>query len=249
MIQTYLERGVVAGVVAGVLYGLYVAVVANPIVGYMEGLGGHGHDHAHDHGHGHEAAHAVSETATAVVSVGSGVLWGILLGAAFALAFYVLEPALPGSRRVKGYVLAGAGFLTVSGVPWLVLPPAAPGAEQAYGPDVRLAIYAGLMLLGALVATAAVVAYRRTESRGTVPALVAGAVRVIAVVVVLPLAAPTITEPGAMPTDLVAGFRGLVVLSQAALWVVVAATFDRLLERADPTDDPARLEEELSVNV
>ncbi|WP_265107858.1 CbtA family protein [Halosolutus halophilus] len=240
MLVDYLQRGVLAGTIAGACYGGYLAAVANPLVEYMEGLD-HGAGHGHEHAHGaREAAHAISETTAAIVSVGSGVLWGILLGGLFALAFYVLEPALPGGTAVKAFVLAGAGFLTVSVTPWLVLPPATPGAEQSLGTDARIAIYAGLMALGAIVATASILGYERATARtgdwrfGTVVAILP----VVVTVAVVPLVTPTITTT-ALPADLVTAFQGLTVLSQAALWVLVASSFAWLHDGVATTDDAA----------
>ncbi|MFC4541917.1 CbtA family protein [Halosolutus amylolyticus] len=245
MLVDYLQRGVLAGTIGGVCYGGYLAAVANPLVEYMEELdheAGHGHEHAHD---ATESAHAVSETTTAVVSVGSGVLWGILLGGLFALAFYFLEPALPGRGRVKAVVLAGAGFLTVSVTPWLVLPPATPGAEQALGPDARIVLYACLMVLGAIVATGSILGYRLTTARtgDWRVGVVAGVVPVVVTVAVLPLVTPTITTTP-LPAALVTAFQGLTVLSQAALWAIVAASFAWLHDRARMVDDAASTKKE-----
>lgn len=221
MLVEYLKRGVAAGVVAGVLYGLFLAVVANPLIEYMEHL-------EHDHGHGHgDHAHVVSETTTAIVSVGSGVLWAILLGGVFGLAYYVFEPALPGTQSIKTTVLAGAAFLTVSVIPWLVIPPAAPGAEQAFTNDLRLLIYAGLMVVGALVATLAILSYRRTASEyGVTAGALVGIGVVVIAGVVISISTPTIVTGGEMPADLVVAFQGLVVLSQAAIWLVIAVGFE-----------------------
>lgn len=244
MLTDYLERGVLAGAIAGLAYGLYVAAVANPLVEYMEGLE-HGHEHA-EHAHDHaETAHAVGESTAAVVSVGSGVLWGVLLGGLFAVAFYLLEPALPGSRAIKAVVLAGAGFLTVSVAPWLVLPPTVPGAEQTVDTGARLAIYAGMMVVGALVATAAVLGYDRTAPRSRLLGVAVGVLPVIVLVAVVPIATPTVTHHGDLPGDLVTAFQGLAVLSQAALWLVVAGSFSWLLGHVRPADEATRLEDEL----
>ena len=228
MLYEYLKRGVAAGLVAGLAYGLFVAFVANPLSEYVQTVG---HDHA-EHGHAHDHAHAVPEATTAVVSVGSGVLWAILLGGVFALALYFLEPALPGRGAVKAYVLAGAGFLTVSATPWLVLPPAAPGAEHLYGVDARFAIYVALVALGAIVSAAAIVGYRRAARRHPLAGVAVAAVPVLAVGVVVPVATPTVVSHPELPADLVSAYRSLVVLSQTALWVLLGGTFGWLHRRA-----------------
>ncbi len=250
MIVEYLRRGVAAGAVAGIAYGLYMLLVGNPLSEYVHD-GGHDHGHGdggHDHGHGehaHEAGHAVSEATTAVVSAGSGLLWAIFLGGVFAVALYLFEPALPGSSGVKSYVLAGAGFLTVSGVPWLVLPPAAPGAEHAYAIGPRLGIYVGLAVLGAITAAGAVAAYNRGRRRHAGLGFLAGAVPILVVAGVLTLTAPTVTTHPGLSGDLVTAYQGLAVLSQAALWLVIAGGFNAVRRRESgsetestrPTDD------------
>ncbi|SEP75281.1 CbtA family protein [Natrinema salaciae] len=252
MLVDYLERGVLAGAIAGVAYGTYIALVANPLIGYMETVaeGAEHGTHAHEAGeHAHAAgehAHAVNEATTAAVSVGSGVLWGILLGGALALAFYFLEPALPGRGRRKIAVLAGAGFLSVSLAPWLVLPPTTPGAEQAFDPTIRIAIYVGLMAVGALVAAASIYGYRRVSARSRALGCATAAVPIVALVAVTAIAAPTVVEPGAMPAELVTAFRGLTALSQAALWALVAGCFGWLQARAGVRSAADRREELLA---
>ncbi|MXV63839.1 cobalamin cluster protein [Natronorubrum sp. JWXQ-INN-674] len=245
MIVDYLQRGILAGVVAGLAYGMYMAFVANPLSEYLHdtqhehGHDEHGHDdHGHGHGHGehvHEhAEHAVSETTTALVSIGSGALWAIFLGGLFALALYVLEPALPGPDGIKTYVLAGAGFISVSVTPWLVLPPAAPGAEQLYSIESRLAIYVALIALGAVVSAASIAAYRRTATRHPAIGVAAGAVPIAAMLAVVPSITPTVVTHPELSSALVSAYRALAVLSQAAIWVLLAGTFNWLQRRADP---------------
>ncbi|MUV51689.1 CbtA family protein, partial [Haloarcula sp. CBA1122] len=119
MATDYLERGAVAGVAGGLVYGLFVATVGNSFTAGLETF---------EHGHGHGGGPVVSGLTTAVASIGGGVLWGLLFGVAvFGMAYFFLEPAIPGSGATKRLALAGAGFLTVSGAPWLVLPPQPPG--------------------------------------------------------------------------------------------------------------------------
>ncbi len=223
----HLKRGVAAGGLAGAAYGFLVWLALNPLIAAIEGL-------AHDHG---SHAHAVSEATTAVVSAGGGVLWGIVLGAAFGVAYFLFEPALPGpGSRVKAAMLAAAGFFVVSGAPWLVLPPVAPGAEHALGPEVRLVIYAGMMVLGALAAAGAVAAYNRTApvwGRG-----VRLAVAAIPLVALVGVAGLVPASGGGAPAHLVAAFRWLVVFGQIGLWGLIAVAFvglDGVFGETEPT--------------
>ena len=224
----YLTRGVSAGAVAGVAYGLFTAVVAGPLI---EAIGHAGHDHGH---HAADGA-AVAEPITTLVSVGGGLLWAILLGGVFGLTLFVLEPALPGGRSRRHYVLAGCGFLTVSAIPWLVLPPATPASQHLYGVDARLAIYGGLVGVGALVAAAAVAGYRNAAPRHRLVGVAVGAAPIVGAVAVLPVVTPTVvTHPG-LSTDLVAAYEAVVVFGQAGIWLLIAATFGWLQRRGGPS--------------
>jgi hypothetical protein len=218
MLPEYLQRGVAAGTVAGIAYGLYMLLVGNPLSEYVRAA-------ADEHG-----AHAVSEPATIAVSAGGGLLWAILLGGGFALALYVFEPALPGRGETKSYVLAAAGFLTVSGIPWLALPPAAPGAAHAYPVGTRLRLYAGLVGLGGVAIAVAVLAYNRGRRRHVALGAVAAAIPLLAVAAAA-LAVPTATTHPGLDGELVAAYRGLAVLSQASIWLLVAGAFNALRRR------------------
>ncbi|WP_336342705.1 CbtA family protein [Halalkalicoccus ordinarius] len=225
MIVDSFKRGIAAGIVAGLAYGSFLALVGNPLVEYLEHAG-------HGHGHEHGPA-AVSELTAAVVSVGSGVLWGVLLGAAFGVAYYLFEPSLPGAGTTKAYVLAGAGFLTVSGAPWLALPPVAPGTEQALATDVRLVVYGVMMAFGATICVLSVGLYRyvRDEHDTSVAAGIAAVpFALCAIPIVL---GPTTVSGGS--GGLAIAFRWLVVLGQVALWTIIAAVYGGLDRRADGT--------------
>ncbi|NHN41675.1 CbtA family protein [Halorubellus sp. JP-L1] len=236
MLVAHLVRGAKAGVVAGLVFGLFVALVGTPLVGVAEELG-HGDHHAGGGAHegdGHEhAASAVSAATTTAASVAGGVLWGLLLGVvAFGGAFYLLEPAIPGTGGARSYVLGAAGFVTVSGAPWLVLPPTPPGVEAALSVETRLGVYAATMLAGALACALAVVGYRRGRAAASrpvgalaasVPLLVLATVGVIAPVPTAPAAASA-----ALPDGLAAGYVGAVAFGQLVLWLVLAATHAHL---------------------
>lgn len=232
MIADSFERGITAGLVAGVAYGLFLALVGNPLVEQLEHAA---HDHA-GHGHEHEA---VSELTTAVVSVGSGVLWGVLLGAAFGVAYYLFEPSLPGAGSAKPYVLTGAGFLTVSGVPWLALPPTAPGVEQALAADVRLAIYGAMMALGATICALSITLFRHRRTRTEHgPFVAVGIALTPFALCAIPIVLVPTNDVGA-PGGLAGAFRWLVVLGQVALWTILAAVYTRLDRRTARTATPS----------
>ncbi len=232
MLQQYLVRGLKTGAVAGLALGLFVALVVNPFVGMAEGLAGeHGHAHGGDGHHGDEHESVVSAVTTKAVGVLGGVFWALLLGVVtFGVAFYFLEPAIPGAGDTQSYLLAAAGFVTVSGAPWLVLPPQPPGVEEALATPVRLGLYAGMMVAGLLTCGLAGYAYTRLEQRGRSVAF-AGAVAPFCLLVAGSLLAPANTIEATIPSTLITGFRALVVFSQAMVWVVLASTHAWLLRR------------------
>lgn len=230
MLATHVKRGMKAGAVAGLVFGLFVAIVANPFVAFADDLGTGG-EHAGDYHDETEAAHqdAAPATAASAVSVAAGVLWGVLLGAVvFGVAFSFLEPLVPGTGGTKSYLLAAAGFVTVSGAPWLVLPPQPPGVEQALPTETRLLVYGGMMVAGATVCLLAGLLYDRlrpTRGRVTASAVAVLPFGLLAIPVVLSPANPV---ESTLPAELATGLVGMMVFGQALLWLLLAGAHARL---------------------
>jgi predicted cobalt transporter CbtA len=251
MLAAHAKRGVKAGVVAGLAFGLFVALVANPLVAFADGLGGEDrHAAAEDHGHAAgdrsegvtgEAHHgsAVSTAVTNGVSILSGVLWGVLLGGVvFGVAYYFLEPAIPGTGGTRSYLLAAAGFVTVSGAPWLVLPPQSPGVQQAAPAETRIVLYGGMMIVGALVCLLSGLGYDRLrDARGRAIAA-ALAVLPFGLLAIPAVLAPVTTVESTLPPELATGLTGTVVFGQALLWLLLAGTHARLRHRSTDGRSP-----------
>ena len=239
MLATYLKRGVKAGAVAGLVFGLLVALVANPLVAFADELG-HGGVHAvgeHQEGSGGEQHDgAVSMAVTNGVSVVSSVLWGVLLGGVvFGIAYYFLEPAIPGTGGERSYLLAVAGFITVSGAPWLVLPPRPPGVEQALPTGTRIALYGGMMAAGALVCLLAGLAYGRVRDTHGRPTAAVVALFCLCLLAIPAALSPVNAAESSLPSELAAGLTGMVVFGQALLWLLLAGTHARLCRRSTDT--------------
>jgi predicted cobalt transporter CbtA len=249
MLQRYLWRGLQAGLVAGVVLGLFVALVVNPVVGLAESIaaGDHAGEHAtdaHADGGDHVAAgggeddhgSTVSLATTKAVSALGGLSWALLLGlVTFGVAFYFLEPALPGAGDTKSYLLAAAGFVTVSGAPWLVLPPQPPGVDQALATDTRLALSGATMVAGLVVCGLALASYSRLRDHGR-PLAVLGGLAPFCLLAIPVVLAPANPVEAAVPRTLLTGFRALVLFSQALVWVVLAAAHAWLLRRDGDTE-------------
>lgn len=230
MIRSYVERGLLAGSAGGLAFGLFVALVGNPLVGYVEELGHAAGEGQHSGAAASEAAHHAGEgllpgAVTSAVSVSGGILWGLLLGAVFfGVVYYFFEPAIPGEGATKRYVLAGAGFVTVSGAPWLVLPPQPAGVEATLPTETRILWYGGMLLAGAAVCLLAGLVYRRLSLRGARrPVATVAALAPLALLAIPVVAAPAAGATGEVPAEMALAYRGFVVFGQATLWFFLAS--------------------------
>ncbi len=242
MVVASLTRGVKAGILAGVVFALFMAVVANPLLGYADGVA-HGDSHHAGEGNHDDSASPVSTDVVSVVSAG---LWAVLLGGSvFGLGFFILEPAIPGTGATKSYLLGVAGFVTVSGAPWLALPPVTPGTEYVLSTTTRLLVYGGMMVAGALTSFLAGVVYNRLrDTHGRVGATLA-AVSTAGLLVVPATLAPGGTTSGSLPASLGAGLTGLVVFGQVLLWALLATAHAQLGSHTSPDDDLTTTESSL----
>lgn len=232
MFIEYVTRGAKAGLVGGVAFGLFIALVGNPLVGYAETF-----EHSHE-------APAVSETVTAVVSVVGGVLLGVLLGAVvFGVAYYLLEPVLVGLGSVdaKSYLLGAAGFITVSGAPWVVFPPQPPGVEQSLSVDVRIAWYAIMMGVGALACGVAGYVYgqlrRRFDERGRVIATLGGLAS-LGMIPLVGVIAPANSVTVPVPSALASVIQVVTAMGQLWFWFVLATAHAWLVRRERSVSGP-----------
>lgn len=239
MLQQYLVRGLKAGFVAGLVLGLFVALVVNPVIGMAEGLAG---DHGHADEHGDADGSVVSALTTKIVSVLGGIFWALLLGVVtFGVAYYFLEPAIPGAGDTQSFLLAAAGFVTVSGAPWLVLPPQPPGVSEGLPVNTRIGLYGGMMVAGLVTCGLAGYAYTRLSDRGQSVAL-AGAATPFVLLGGLSLLAPANPTGATVSDTFITGFRAFVAFSQAMVWIVLASAHAWLLRRdaQSSVDRPAK---------
>ena len=125
-------------------------------------------------------------------------------------------------------MLGGAGFLSVSGAPWLILPPLPPGVERAVPADLSLLLYVAMVFVGAATAGVAVFAWKRIDGPAQFPVIVAAFVPLVA----LSIVASPVPTTGSTPPTLAAAFRAVVVTGQLVLWGLIAGTHAMLTERA-----------------
>jgi predicted cobalt transporter CbtA len=254
MLMDYVRRGLKAGLIGGVVYGIFVALIGNPLIGFIETMGhgsdpGHAHTTVPDHSHAasahtHTHASVVSGAVTNVVSIGAGVALGLLFGAVvFGSVYYFFEPELPGSSDTKSYLLGMVGFITVSGAPWMLFPPQPPGVEQALPVDVRIAWYAIMMGIGATVCGLSGYAYVRLRAQHGCLVTFAGVTVPLVLIPVVAVLGPTnlsLGAAGSLPESLIRSFQAIVVFGQIGLWMTIASAHAWLTRREQR--ETARLE-------
>lgn len=223
MIYEHLKRGLKVGTVGGLAYGLFVAFVGNDLIAFAETFE-----------KGHSEAPTVSPTVTDLVSVSGGVVFGLLLGiAVFGIGYYFLEPAIPGTRDTKSYILGTGGFLTISGAPWLLLPPQPPGVSQALPTETRLLWYGIMMSTGAIAFGGALYAYNRLKQDYPTPIAIVGGLTLLILIPAVTLLAPTNTVSVPIPDGLASTFRAVIAAGQIGLWIVMASAHAWLIRRSD----------------
>lgn len=211
MVTRYLRRGVATGAIAGAILAAYLSVMVWLPAQHSAQAGTH---------------HQPADTAlpmSSILDVGSTMLWGALLGVAFAFVFFVFQPALPGSARTKPYALAMAGFVTMSAGPWLLIPPTPETVVQPLSSSARISLYLGGMAGGAVATGGSFSLYRRVATGRPIHRLLMSLTPICLLVIaasvlqqtVLPVIVPARTWP-AIAT---------VAAGQLLLWLVIATGF------------------------
>lgn len=222
MVTAYLRAGLVAGVAGGAYAGGFVATVGRAMIDHAETFEAGG------------AEASVTETTAAVASVAGAVVWGLVLGVAvFGLGYYVLEPALPVAPDTRSYLLGAAGFVTVSGSPWLAFPPLPPGVESSLPIETRLLWYGVFVLAGGIACGLAGWLYFRRPAAPR-PTRLLVALLPFGVIGLALLAAPAESTQGSLSPAFATAFRWSVVFGQVGLWVVLASAHAWVVRRGSP---------------
>jgi predicted cobalt transporter CbtA len=194
---------------------------------------------------GHGKPPAVSPIVTKIVGVGGGVAFGILLGVVvFGFVYYLFEPAIPGAADTKSYVLAAAGFLTVSGAPWVLLPPQPPGISQTLPTETRLLWYGIMMVAGAVASGTVMYAYRQLRRELPKSVAAAAALTALALIPVVAFFAPANSVSGPIPETLADVFRAVTAAGQVGLWITMASTHAWLNRRSDDAEKNTEVTED-----
>ncbi len=156
-----------------------------------------------------------------------GLAWGLLFGAAYAIA----QPHLSvNSRLAKGVLLAGVSFWAVGLLPFLKYPANPPGVGDPETIDFRQHIYLGMLVGGIAVVALGLAVHRALlarRGRWTAVGVALGAVALGSAA--LYAALPSNPDVVHMPAGLVADFRMHSLAGLALFWLVLGGVFGPVL--------------------
>lgn len=252
MEKKFIGLGVGSGLIAGLASFTYARMQIAPLIDaaidYEEGRAHAESMLTGEHGHEHEI---FSRSLQENVGAGVGtVVFGMVMGALFAVAFTVVLAALRRRHmtrdpRTAAALLAMAAFVSTTVVPALAYPPNPPGVglEETIGD--RTSAYLTIVIASVLLAVIAAVAALRFSPRigGWRSATAATAGYLLAVTTVMVLMPSFHEVPGSMtgsdgevvfagfPAEVLSEFRIDSLLTQAILWAVIGGAFAVLLPR------------------
>ncbi|MDQ0688249.1 MULTISPECIES: CbtA family protein [Streptomyces] len=228
-VRNLLVRGMLAGLAAGVL-----ALVVAYFLGEPNVDGAIGFEESHAPAHEHEVE-LVSRSLQSTAGLATGVLvYGVAFGGIAALAYcFALGRVGRFTPRATALLLSGAALLTVYVVPFLKYPANPPAVGDHDTIAKRTTLYFLMMVLGVLLAVAAVIAGKRLA-----PGLGSWYATVVAVLgftVVIGLAyafLPAVNEvPADFPATLLWRFRLSSLALQVTMWAGFGLVFGELAER------------------
>lgn len=269
-------NGLLAGLIAGVVAFIYARIVGEPLISQAIDFesGRAAAEEALSHaagGHSHEGAEIVSRGVQAGWGLAAGMtLYAVALGGIFSVVYAACMGKFQGlSPRALALILAGAGFVSITLVPFLKYPanPPAVSLDETTGP--RSAYYLLLVIASVALMVLAVWIGRRVAERSTiVNGIVAGFAGWATLTIVTLLAFPTtgsmsgsgraaetplplVDETGAIvfpgfSADLLYDFRLYSLGIHFLIWAVVGIAFGYLAQRLFANRSAKTLEDVLS---
>lgn len=232
MMRSLLIRGMLAGVAAAALALLVAWLYGEPQVGHAIAFE-EAKAHAAHEGHEPEVvSRTVQKTAGLITALA---VYGVALGGLFSIAFAFAYGRLGNlGARATAALVALAGFVSIELVPFLKYPATPPAVGDPGTIGSRTALYFGMVALGLLATTAAVIMCRRLVPRlGGWNATIASAAGFAVVVAVVYRLTP---EPDAVaghfPATVLWDFRVASLGVQVVLWATIGLLFGYLTERA-----------------
>ncbi|MEU1513606.1 CbtA family protein [Streptomyces sp. NPDC005811] len=240
-VRNLLVRGMLAGLAAGVLALVVAYFLGEPNVDSAIGF-----EEAHAPAHEHEVE-LVSRSLQSTAGLATGVLvYGVAFGGIAALAYcFALGRVGRFGPRATALLLSGAALLAVYVVPFLKYPANPPAVGDHDTIAKRTTLFFLMMLLGVLLAIAAVIAGKRLAPRlGTWYATVVAVLGFVTLIGLAYAFLPAINEvPADFPATLLWRFRLSTLALQITLWTGFGLVFGELAERLlnpKPVQAPAR---------
>jgi predicted cobalt transporter CbtA len=245
--------GVLAGAAAGIVSFGYARFVISPLVDRAIAFE---EDRSHVEqaltgGHGHDTEVFTRAVQENIGTAAGSVVFGIVVGALFAVAFCVVTAVLRRRRidadpRIGAALLACAGFLATALVPFLAYPANPPGVGHDDTVAARTTAHLAVLVASVVLACAATTVALRLAPRigGWRSGVVSLGGYLVVVTVMLSLVPEFAETPeeligpdgavlfGGFPADLLADFRVAAIVNQGLLWLVIGAVFTCLLPRA-----------------
>lgn len=230
-----LKAGLIAGLAAGLSMGLFHFVLTEPVMDRAIALE---EEVVLPPGQDTNYEPVVSRTLQkAMLVVGAG-LYGLAVGAVFALIFFALPGRFLMGRRteIKAAALAILMWWSVALLPFLKYPANPPGVGNPETVYFRQSIYIQFLTISALAIVAAFAAYSLLSRWWSSVKFYAGRLAVSAalygcLVVLLFVLMPANPDDIAAPADLVWDFRILSLSGQVLFWAVLGGTSALLLRR------------------
>ncbi|GAA4356579.1 CbtA family protein [Angustibacter luteus] len=239
MTRSFLIRGLLVGLLAGAVAFVVAHFLGEPSVASAIAVeeSGHAAEHAAglvaEHTHGEEAPLVSRGVQSSIGLLTALLLFGAALGGLFGIGAATAQGRLGRlGARATSALLALAGFVTVSLVPFLKYPANPPAVGDPSSIGRRSGLYFAMLALSVLFAVAAVWVARRLRTASTWNRCLAGVGTFVVLVGVAYAVLPAVDELGAFPADVLWRFRLGSLATQLAVWTTLGLAFGALTERA-----------------
>lgn len=232
-----IARGALAGAIGGLLAFVFGRIMVEPIIGraidFEEAR--NAAEHAAHPGMAMEETELFTRAVQQNVGLGAGlILFGIAMGALFAVAYCVAAPKLAQwTPRAVALAVAGSLFAGFYALPYLKYPPNPPVVGDPETIRERTGAYLLMVAIClALVAAAWVIGLAAVPRLGAYGAALAGGAVVLVGLVLTCLILPaTVATPEGFDPDDLYWFRTYSFLAQAILWGAIGLVGAELLQR------------------
>lgn len=243
--RNFLVYGLIAGLIAGIAAFAVAYFVGEPPIDEaiaVEEAAAEAEDHDHDHdevgghSHGDDEEGGVTRGQQAGPGLATGiVLLSVVFGGATGIAAAFAVGRLGSLTAAASTALvAAAGFVSFTLVPWLKYPPNPPAVGDGDTIGERSALYFSFLAISVLLVVAAFFVGRQLLARNSawVAAAIAGVGYLVIILIVGAVWAPIDEVPDDFPSNTLYSFRVSALLTQATIWAGIGLVLSGLVHRA-----------------